>query len=334
MEQQLKRLWEQAFDSGTSYTNLFFSYLYSDKNVRYKKKDGKIVSAAYTLPYDMEFFGEKLPASYMCGVATDIDYRGKGMVSDVIKKSFKKLYGESKVFCGLIPINNGLYNFYERFGFSTVYKCVKSKFKKTGDSRLELKTLTEYDFCSKIYNEKIAAHDFSYFMPPGHFDFLSNESNMFGEAPLSIYKEGVFSGYMFFTKADGENLIREIVTDGVTVSDAVNALCRDQNIDAVTVYTPSFYGFEGEEFNIGMLRIINVRKALEVFYRKENNPVTFKIKDDIIPENTGLFTVCRGVVAENNTDEKPMYSLSVTELLEFFRESSSPFYPYINMLLN
>lgn len=332
MLKDLKALWASAFDSKTSYTNLFFDYLYSKENVRFVKADDKVVSAVYTLPYDINIKGEKIPFAYMCGVATDSEYRGRGIVSDLIKRSFYELYNEGIALCGLIPMNDGLFGFYERFGFSSVYRLVKTEFKKTGESLLELRPLTEYEDCARLYNEKIAVNDFSLFMPPEHFDFLSKESRMFSENPLAVYNNGAFSGYIFYTKATGTDLVREVVTGKVSVNDTVNALCRDYNIDKVTVYTPSFYGFEGEKASVGMLRIIDVKKVLEAFYSKKEE-VSFIITDDIIPQNNGYFSVSGGT-ATKGFGEKADFHFNITELMNFLVKEDSPFDPYINMLLN
>ena len=58
-----------------------------------------------------------------------------------------------------------------------------------------------------------------------------------------------------------------------------------------------------------MIRVINVKKMLEIINKPEDCRFVIQIGDGILPENNGIWTVDRGKA--DLTDEKPDLSLSI-----------------------
>ncbi len=320
---QLKSLWKSSFSVTQSYTNLFFDYLYSDENVRFLQRDDKIISALYTLPYEMQAFEKPVKASYICGVSTKEEYRGKGLVSSLIKDSFNCLYNEGVELCALIPVSESLFGFYSRFGFCSVYKYKAVKRFKTQDSKLLLKPMKNYGLCADIHKRKIYTRDFSFHLDANHFEFLANECLMFDELPLEVYNNDSFCGYIFYKNDDNIPLIREMLLENVDEQDAVNALCQLKNIQELTLYLPCSDD-DAELKNMGMMRVLNAVKLLEKIYF-ENQII--EIRDDIIKSNNGTYEFTKDGAIK--TSKKASAVIDVRDIPPLICKN-----PYINMLLN
>ncbi len=321
---QLKNLWKSSFSVTQSYTNLFFDYLYSDYNVKYSEYDGKIVSALYSLPYKMNFMSKPVKASYLCGVSTQKEYRGKGLVSSLIKSTLSSLYDDGFELCALIPVSESLYDFYSRFDFSAVYKCKITKHTKTQNSKLVLKPMKNYKLCSEIHKRQIFSRDFSFELDANHFEFISKECEMFDELPLEIYDNKRLCGYIFYKEENNFPLIREMLLENADKQDAINALCQLKKIDEVSQCLPCLKSEKQNLKNMGMMRIINAPKILERVYFENQH---IEIKDNIIEQNNGTYIFTKDGAFK--TDKEAQTIINVRDIPSIICDN-----PYINMLLN
>ena len=110
---KLKELWKEAFGDTDSFIDLFFSIAYSPDRCRCSF-DGDIpVSVLYW--FDSTCRGEKI--AYIYAVATRKEYRGRGHSSSLIKDTHDLLRSEGYVGALLVPVNEGLVDFYSRLGY-------------------------------------------------------------------------------------------------------------------------------------------------------------------------------------------------------------------------
>jgi len=321
---QLKSLWKNSFSVTQSYTNLFFDYLYSDENVKFLERDGKIVSALYSLPYKMQAFSKPVKASYLCGVSTQQEYRGQGLVSTLIKDTLASLYNDGFELCALIPVSESLYSFYSRFDFAPVYKYKIIKKPKTQNSTLILKPMKNYQLCSDIHKKQLFSRGFSFELDANHFEFISKECLMFDELPLEIYDGDKFCGYIFYRDEDNIPLIREMLLENADEQDAINALCQLKNIEEVSLCSPCCASeTEGLE-NMGMMRALNAVKLLEKIYFDNQH---IEICDNIIKQNNGTYIFTKNGAVKTNKKAKNV--INVCDIPSMICKN-----PYINMLLN
>ena len=119
----LTDLWYEVFGDSKEYINLFFLKAYNDCDCFAEFDGDKIVSAFYLLKSSIRFEGETYDGRYLYAAATLPEYRGKGLMSKLIKEAIA--YGEKEKFdfIALVPANDGLYDYYGRFGFKeSMYK--------------------------------------------------------------------------------------------------------------------------------------------------------------------------------------------------------------------
>ena len=85
------------------------------KNLITLKKREKIVSQLFLLPVTIKANNKNIDAFYLFAAVTNREYRGKGYMSELIKKIIENT--EIPIF--LKPADEGLIAFYEQLGFET-----------------------------------------------------------------------------------------------------------------------------------------------------------------------------------------------------------------------
>ncbi len=145
-------LWNKVFGDSEEYISLFFDKAYYDSECFAEITDGKIVSAFYLLKCTIKYEGKEYCGRYLYAAATLPEYRGKGIMSKLIKEAI--IYGKSHNldFIALVPADNGLYDYYGRFGFvDSMYKYEYSINKEFATMRA-YREITDSDEFSKIRN--------------------------------------------------------------------------------------------------------------------------------------------------------------------------------------
>lgn len=116
-------LWSEVFGDSEDYIRLFFKKAYGDSECFAQVVDGRIVSAFYLLKCEIKFKGKTYSGRYLYAAATLPDYRGGGIMSKLIREALSYAESENLDFIALVPADDGLYDYYGRFGFKeAMYK--------------------------------------------------------------------------------------------------------------------------------------------------------------------------------------------------------------------
>ena len=145
----LTRLWNVVFGDSDDYIELFFRKAYYDCECFAELDGDKIISAFYLLKSSIRVDGKTYNGRYLYAAATLPEYRGKGLMSKLINEAV--VYGEKERldFIALVPANDGLYDYYGRFGFK------ESMYKYMAEISLRLKNcsvITDAEDFGKIRN--------------------------------------------------------------------------------------------------------------------------------------------------------------------------------------
>ena len=112
-------LWKKVFGDSEEYIRLFFDKAYFDSECFAVIEEDKVISAFYLLKCSIKFNGEVYCGRYLYAAATLPDYRGKGLMSELINEALKYCESHNLDFIALVPADDGLYDYYDRpFGLS------------------------------------------------------------------------------------------------------------------------------------------------------------------------------------------------------------------------
>jgi len=120
-KKQIKALWQKCFDDTEEFVEFYFSRVYKDANAMSIERDGKIVSALQMIPYTMTWCDTEITLAYISGACTDPAYRGKGLMGELLHKSFHEMHRLEYDITALIPANAPLFEFYRPYGYTEIF---------------------------------------------------------------------------------------------------------------------------------------------------------------------------------------------------------------------
>ena len=148
----LINLWHKVFGDETDYIKLFFKDAYFDSECFAEVVDDETVSAFYLLKCVIKCDGKIYRGRYLYAAATLSEYRGKGLMSKLINEALDYAEEEKLDFIALVPADDGLYNYYGRFGVKeSMYKYKYPIKNDTATMRAYREITDSEEFC-KIRN--------------------------------------------------------------------------------------------------------------------------------------------------------------------------------------
>ncbi len=136
---QCKALWREAFGDGDEFIDHFLVNYLSEERMLAHYEDGKLVSMLHLVPFE----SSAGRATYIYGVATAQEYRGRGYSTQLLQKALHIVQAQGDDFAFLIPDSESLRGYYSRFGFR-------------GEYRVELSTADGFDFGTGDVERNIA----------------------------------------------------------------------------------------------------------------------------------------------------------------------------------
>ena len=115
----LIRLWIKVFGDEREYVELLFQCEKGICDTFAYHDGGSVCSALYLLDCTLNFNGKDYKGKYLYAAATDPKYRQKGIMGTLISEAQEYCNKSGLDFIALVPANDELYRYYERFGFIT-----------------------------------------------------------------------------------------------------------------------------------------------------------------------------------------------------------------------
>lgn len=216
-DDKLIGLWMRVFGDEREYIELLFPDEENYCDIFALFDNGSICSALYLLDCTLKFNGSQYKGKYLYAAATDENYRGRGLMSLLIKEAQDFCKNEGLDFIALVPADDGLYNYYEKFGFVSAMHRV-----------------TEFSFSDMAsVKEEIGAEE--YFSQRGQrldncISFSGNSLRYvalcLGYTGLKFYKNN--NGDIFVTEKNS-CLYDEFITDDTAVRFVVDNEARNNN---------------------------------------------------------------------------------------------------------
>lgn len=118
-----KQLFQDIFSEEESFCDRIFSAKLD--TVFDVRKNGKIQSFLYAIPFLAKVDGTPCRAMYVYGVGTVPSARGKGYMKEVFQK-MEEQFGSSVDFYYLVPAEASLFSLYEKIGYKTGFSLKKT----------------------------------------------------------------------------------------------------------------------------------------------------------------------------------------------------------------
>ena len=116
-EQELRRLWREAFEEEEAYLDFYHRYHLRHNRIWTLWDGERLVAMLHANPYQVQVNGTRMQSSFIVGIATDRRYRRKGCMGRLMNAALRTFQKEGMDFVYLVPQNE---LFYLPFGFQTI----------------------------------------------------------------------------------------------------------------------------------------------------------------------------------------------------------------------
>lgn len=211
LKEKMSKLWKCVFHDTDAYISLVFDNYFDPDLVEYHEEDGKIISALLGIPYCFGNGKYIMRGLYLCGLATNEEYRHRGIMNNLIEKINKKAEEMGYAFTFLIPANDSLISYYNNRKYDTAIYRVENRY-------TDLHNFVK-DYLSDIANED----EIIYKLKRKSFDSISteifdiNNENILHLIIEFIYKleREIYAYYqLMHSKKDIELMIKENILSG------------------------------------------------------------------------------------------------------------------------
>ncbi|MCP9611219.1 GNAT family N-acetyltransferase [Coprobacter tertius] len=334
LRQQIIDLWQACFGDTEEFVQLYFSTKYSDENTLAIIEDDKVLSALQILPYTMTCWGKKYRASYISGASTWPEYREKGLMSRLIREAFITMRNREIPFSFLIPAEEWLYDYYAKSGYAPVFRkaCEVYRDILPADFNVCGNTIGEYYayFSSRI-GERTCCIQHSL----DDFKVILQELELAGGKVIAVHNnEKRIRGLAFALFYNNRILVKDWFYDDIAARNELLQLIR-REFPKGDIFCDIPATVENNGYKRGMLRIVNVRRILHG-YAKAFPQVkhVWRIIDDIIPQNNGIYFISNGKCMQRPDDDKfntdDIYTVSELAIRLF--PISDP--PFLSLMLD
>ncbi len=196
---EILSLFNICFPNEEEFVQYFFENFFEPKNTIICIEDRHIVGMAMELEYIISGIGS---ATYLYGVGTHPDYRGRGICGNILDFSHINDRKKDRAASILIPRNKGLFDFYRQYGYKTCFYVEESVIKcdSIPDGYIfaaprgeELQSVYERSFSDRPHILRSAA-------------YFDSQIRMFEKSDggvLGVYDNDKLEGYCFYSVENG-----------------------------------------------------------------------------------------------------------------------------------
>ena len=335
-KQQIKALWKLCFDDSDAFIDMYFRLRYNDE-VNIAIESGKeVVSALQMIPYPMTFCGEQIQTSYISGACTHPDFRGNGIMRELLSQAFARMRYNRVVLSTLIPAEPWLFDYYARMGYMPVFRYSEKKISQWDISPVPDIFITKladadeevYQYLDKKKSERTCCiqNTFSDFKVI-FADLLISKGTFY----IATVQEQIAGIAVVYPNGNGLQ-INELLTENSEIEKALLYHIRQEaGTDAITMITPPMAA--EEQYPLGMARIIDARTILQ-FHAALHPEIEMNIKltDEQLAINNGYYYLYKGKCKFSK--ERLLGSHRQLTIGELCEKLLSPLQPYMSLMLN
>lgn len=112
-ELQCRDLWQRVFGDSREFIDIFLTDVLQPENLFCREAEGRVVSMAFVVELQTDYG----PTGYLYAVATDAEWRGRGLAQEVVGEALDAMRRRGYRAAMLIPSHPALKDFYAPFGF-------------------------------------------------------------------------------------------------------------------------------------------------------------------------------------------------------------------------
>ena len=300
-------IWNYCFDDGPKFTDYYFNDKYKHENTIVVEDDEEIVSSLQLSQYNLKLNDKIYDTSYVVGVSTFPQARGKGYMKHIMDFTLNELYRKNQLVSILMPID---YRLYRKYGYEHCYDQIEyeidiadlSGFKSKGF--LKKAKLDNINDLINIENNFLENLNGTIIRDKNYYENLFKEVES-EDGHIYIHEDELKDGYIIYFINNENIFVRELYYNNLNALKGIlrflynhNTQCKKVTISSpiddkirFILSNPKTANIKLKPFMMG--RVINFKKYLESLNIKsnENLSINISVKDDFIKENNKIFKI-------------------------------------------
>ena len=320
--------WEENFDTS-------LNARLDLEQIHVIEEDGEARASTTVLPLESYVDGEPRPMGGISAVMAHPAYRRRGYAGELMRAVLRDMRERDVALSLLSPFAHA---FYRMFGYELVTEDIKYMLKPadlpTSREQSHLRAYREEDLSSlmALYEVEAKKHTLAVRRSEGHW----KKSLAHKDKDVAVYeRDGDVEGYVLY-KISGWQESDPRRTLSVEELVAVTPRSREALLSFMAGLDPLVYGIKlftprGEPLHPylrsshveaktepdQMLRLVDVAGALGYLGRESEAPLVLDVRDDVIPENAGEYTMGDGAVVRG-AEAGESVSLDVRQLAQLY----------------
>lgn len=334
IKEHVKALWKLCFDDDEAFIEMYFRLRYNnDVNMAITSGE-EVIAALQMLPYPMTFCGETIRTSYISGACTHPDYRGSGVMRQLLSQAFAQMVRNDVFISTLIPGEPWLFDYYARMGYAPVFHYSKELLhhsKAPPLTNLVVEATTAFDETVYAYlNEQMAKR--SCCIQHTATDFKVILEDLGTDSLYVAWEEDRVKGIAIAYREGSAVRIGEFFADDAPVKQQlIHQIWQKEECDTIALITPP--ADCAETHPLGMARIIHARSVLQLYAAAyPEDEMSIELTDKHLSTNNGCYYLYKGKCMYNKQRlPGPHLELTIAQLSE---KILAPLHPYMSLMLN
>lgn len=128
-KQEIKKIYRESFSDTAEYVEMYFDRVYDEREALVcLAENGMVASSLLLQRYKMTFGKETVDIGYIAAAATRRQFRDRGYMKRLVADALAAAKERGDLFVTLIPAAPWLFDYYARFGFSTVFYIEEQRY--------------------------------------------------------------------------------------------------------------------------------------------------------------------------------------------------------------
>ncbi len=258
----LKAIWQEGFDDPLNYVDFLYNEVLKTSDTFVFEVDGRAVSMMIAIPTELVYRDKSVKAIYVYGAATLKKYRGKGIMTAMLRHAEDFARAAGCALSVLVPGEKYLFKYYQKRGYSADFSANLVAIRHGMlDRTLDSAVAVETDVLTpeQMYGlrEAILAEIPHIRWYPVQLRFLLKDAAIYGEH-LASYNGELGVGYALYGMQGKHLFIKECLGTTVDVQHyIISHIIEKTNSAHVSVQLPrhsELFRFEGEVTSYGMAK--------------------------------------------------------------------------------
>lgn len=229
---QIRKIWTYCFNEGEEVENCYFENKYRAENTVVAELDGDVVASIHLNQHTIKLGNKEENVSYVVGVSTLPEARGKGMMKSLMNLSFEEMYNRGQNVSILMPID---FRLYRRFGFENCYDMMEHRINIEDLSAFRIERdfkrakESDIDNLIDIYNKSNRRLNGYTVRGKQRYENMFKEVAADGGHIYICSDNGVYDGYVIYAINEGKFFVREVYFSNTNALKSILAFIYNHN---------------------------------------------------------------------------------------------------------